>query len=124
VTVGDGLSGLGETRHKWTPEVRREVQAVLNRFSAITANTYICHPWCGWGKVSVDLWGPGGRGHAIDRHLGLAALQFLFNRPGAPFLRHTIFEHELWTSFGGKSYWARDDHSGVLRHVHLTYWPT
>lgn len=124
MSIGDGVSGLGETRHHWTPEVHREVQAVLNQFSAVTANTYVCHPWCGWGRLSVDLWGRGGRGDAIPHDLGQKALRFLFNRPGPPRLRHTIFEHTLWTSFGGISRWTRDDHSGILRHVHLTYWPT
>jgi hypothetical protein len=44
------------------------------------------------------------------------------NLPGEPHLRHTIWRHQLWTSWGGYSYWARDDHAGDLRHLHVTYW--
>jgi hypothetical protein len=71
----------------------------------------------------VDVWGIGGRGDAIPYATGRSVHAFAFNLPGKPFLRHTIFEHQLWTSFGGYSYWAANDHSGWLRHVHLTYWP-
>jgi hypothetical protein len=43
-------------------------------------------------------------------------------QPGPPIIRHTILEHDLWTSFGGFSTWTADDHSGALRHLHVTYW--
>lgn len=122
MTVGDGLSGLGATRHSWVPAVRHNVHLVLNEFSAVTANTYVCHPWCGWGRYSVDFWGPGGRGDALRDDLGPKIARFLSNRPGPPFIRHTIWEHRLWTSFGGFSEWSRNDHSGRLRHLHVTYW--
>ena len=115
--------GSGATRYFWTSDVRRNVQLVLSRFSPVTANTYICHPWCGWGPWSVDFWGAGGRGAAIQEDLGLAIRAYLMGLPGSPYIRHTIFEHWLWTSFGGYSWWAADDHSGVLRHLHVTYWP-
>lgn len=124
MTVGDGVSGLGATRYHWVPPVRQVVTKTLNRFPSATANTYTCHPWCGWGRWSVDFWGPGGRGHAIDPHLSQLLLDFVFTMPGEPRIRHYILEHTLWTSFGGFSTWARDDHSGGLRHVHVTYWRT
>jgi hypothetical protein len=123
VSVGDGISGLGPTRYRWVPEVHQVVRDVLRLEPAATANTYVCHPWCGWGKLSVDFWGPGGRGDPIRRDVALRSLDFVFNLPGKPFLRHYIFEHDLWTSFGGHSTWFKDDHYGDLRHLHLTYWP-
>ena len=76
----------------------------------------------GWGRVSVDLWGPGGRGDPIGYDLGWTALREAFTLPWGPSLRHTIYIHQLWTDFGGYSWWQADDHSGELRHVHLTYW--
>jgi hypothetical protein len=124
VTVGDGISGLGKTRYKWAPEVERVVHRALIRIPSITANTYVCHPWCGWGRWSVDFWGALGRGHAIRQADAEDTLQYLFNLPGHPFIRHYIFEHSLWTSFGGESYWTPNDHSGELKHLHITYWPT
>ena len=122
MTVGDGHSGLGATRHRWTPAVRSQVQLVLSTFPLLTANTYVCHPWCGWGKFSADFWGQGGRGDAAPRDLLLAARRLLMIQPGPPIIRHTILEHDLWTSFGGFSTWTADDHSGALRHLHVTYW--
>lgn len=122
MTVGDGHSGLGATRHRWTPAVRHNVQLVLSTFSAVSANTYVCHPWCGWGRYSVDFWGPAGRGDPLRQDLGPVLARFLGTRPGPPFIRHTIWEHTLWTSFGGFSTWQADDHSGNLRHLHVTYW--
>lgn len=122
MVIGDGHSGLGATRHHWVPAVRSQVQLVLSAFPLLTANTYVCHPWCGWGRFSVDFWGPGGRGDAAPRDLLLRSRRLLMVQPGSPFIRHTILEHTLWTSFGGFSTWRADDHSGVLRHLHVTYW--
>jgi hypothetical protein len=124
VSIGDGISGIGATRYRWVPAVRHEVQLVLSRFPQLRANTYICHPWCGWGRFSFDLWGEGGRGDPAPYHLLAASRRFLLNRPGPPLIRHTILEHTLWTSFGGESLWVPDDHSGALRHLHVTYWRT
>lgn len=115
--------GSGATRYHWDRDVANVVQLVLSRFPRLTANTYVCHPYCGWGHRSVDLWDRGGRGDPVPRDLGLASVNFLFNLTEGPLIRHYIFEHTLWTSFGGKSYWAADDHSGDLRHVHVTYHP-
>lgn len=115
--------GSGATRYHWEPDVHDVVQKLRKRFPRVTCNTYVCHPYCGWADRSVDVWGPGGRGDAIAPDLGEASLHFLFTLPGRPLIRHYIYEHTLWTSWGGKSYWSRDDHSGGLRHVHVTYHP-
>lgn len=124
MTVGDGHSGLGATRHRWVPAVRSQVQLVLSSHPLLTANTYICHPWCGWGRFSVDFWGPGGRGDPAPFDTLESSRRLLLRQPGYPFIRHTILEHQLWTSFNGESYWSADDHSGGLRHLHVTYWRT
>jgi hypothetical protein len=113
---------LGPTRWRWRPSVRRVVRHIESNYSGAACNTYVCHPWCGWGRVSVDVWGPGGRGDPIAYDLGWKILADVFNDPSNPPLRHTIYVHQLWTSFGGYSWWAKEDHSGRLRHVHLTFW--
>lgn len=115
--------GTGATRYRWDSDVANVVQLVLNRFPTLTANTYVCHPYCGWADRSVDLWGSGGRGDAVPRQLGQNAVDFLFNLNQGPLIRHYIYRHVLWTSYGGKSYWSANDHSGDLRHVHVTYHP-
>lgn len=115
--------GSGATRYVYAPAVERVVQSVTQRFPLTSANTYVCHPWCGWGKWSVDFWGPGGRGDPIRPETAERTLRFLYALPGLPNIRHTIYEHRIWTSWGGLSYWSRNDHTGPLRHVHVTYYP-
>jgi hypothetical protein len=114
--------GSGATRYHWTPEVSATVQLALNRFPRLTANTYVCHPWCGWSAVSVDYWDRGGRGDPAPFDTLRSLRTFLMNLDGRPFIRHTILRHQLWTSWGGYSRWTRDDHSGNLQHLHVTYW--
>lgn len=121
MAIGDGVSGEGATRHTWDSDVREVVQRTLKRFPHVTANTYVCHPFCGWERRSADFWGAGGRGDSIPQHTGEILVDFLLDLPGRPFIRHYIYQHTLWTSFGGYSRWSRDDHSGILRHVHVTY---
>lgn len=130
VTEGDGHSGIGDTSHHFDPDVRRVAQLVAKRFPQTSHNTYSCHPFCGppgdrqgWARRSIDVWGPAGRGHALQPHLSELVLDFLFTMPGLPDIRHYILGHTLWTSWGGFSTWPADDHSGDLRHVHVTYWP-
>lgn len=114
--------GLGATRWRWRPDVRRVVAYLDQQYPQARPNTYIAHPWPGWSRVSVDWWGPGGRGDPIAYDIGRDLLDHAFSLPWGPDLRHTIYVHQLWTSFGGYSWWSPDDHSGALRHVHLTYW--
>lgn len=115
--------GSGATRYFFREDVAAVVAKVRTNFPQARANTYICHPWCGWGPVSVDWWGIGGRGDPIPEQLGLRIRAYIMELPGLPNIRHTIFEHWLWTSWGGYSWWAAEDHSGWLRHLHCTYWP-
>ena len=101
----------------------RLVQLHLKRFPQLTANTYIDHPWPGWDGLSVDFWGSGGRGSAIPGHLAWPSIRFQMRQAGKPDIRHIIYEHSLWTPWGGWQWWDPDDHSGRLRHVHITFQP-
>ena len=113
---------LGGTHYNWRPDVRQVVDAVLMRWPGVTANTYADHPWPGWDGRSIDFWGPGGRGSPIAKGDGRQIRRFLRQREIGPNIRHTIFRHTLWTSWGGRSPWPSNDHSGELRHLHVTYW--
>lgn len=114
--------GSGATRYRWRSDVRAIVSEVLHRWPRVTANTYVCHPWCGWADVSVDFWGPGGRGDPLLGETPAQIRRFLMAKRGRPNIRHTILDHQLWTSWGGYSRWTRDDHAGRQRHLHVTYW--
>lgn len=114
--------GSGATKYQWDPAIEDIIHRVLRRWPNVTANTYVCHPWCGWSRFSVDFWGAGGRGSRIPKKAGREIRHYLMNLPGKPYIRHTIFRHALWTSWGGYSTWRADDHSGTLRHLHVTYY--
>jgi hypothetical protein len=114
--------GTGATTHSWVPEVRHNVHLVAARWPNVRPNSYVCHPWCGWSRFSVDFWGSGGRGDPLPEKIGPEIRRFLMNLPGPPAIRHTIWEHWIWTSWGGYSPWIANDHSGRLRHLHVTYW--
>jgi hypothetical protein len=120
--VGTAFGGLGRTLYSWRYDVERVVHEVLARYPHVSANTYVGHPFPGWSRVSVDFWGRRGRGYAIARLEGAEIVDYLWDRTQRPQVRHTIFEHTLTTSWAGQSYWREGDHSGDLRHVHVTYW--
>lgn len=113
---------LGATEYDWRPGVARVAHLVERHFPGVHANTYQDHPWPGWDRVSIDWWWRGGRGDALPARIGDAILPYFWTIPRKPPVRHTIYEHTLWTSFGGVSPWRADDHSGLLRHVHVTFW--
>lgn len=113
---------LGPTHYRFRPDVARVVRLVEARFPGVRGNTYVDHPWPGWDNVSVDFWWRGGRGDPIPRDIGRAVLEYLLEISNRPTIRHWIYLHTLWTSFGGVSTWRADDHSGNLRHVHVTFW--
>jgi hypothetical protein len=114
--------GSGATRYRWVPAVRRNVDRIRSRWPSVRVNTYVCHPWCGWGPWSLDVWDSGGRGDSLRGQRAEDIRRFLMNTPGGPRIRHTILDHQLWTSWGGYSYWSANDHTGALRHLHVTYW--
>jgi hypothetical protein len=115
-------SELGATHWRLRPDVRRVADLLTSLYPASRWNTYVDHPFPGWDHVSFDLWGEGGRGHAIPIRTGELALQSLLNIRRKPLLRHWIFRHDWWTSWGGEGIWVPDDHSGWLRHLHVTFW--
>lgn len=111
------------TKHyNWRADIGRLVHRTLNRFPELSANTYIDHPWPGWDHLSVDFWSVGGCGYPIRGDAPNRARAFLFRQPGLPNIRHCILDHDLWTSYGGYSYWRPNDHTGRERHLHVTYW--
>jgi hypothetical protein len=113
---------LGATHYGWTRDVRREVEQALAAFPQLSANTYKNHPWPGWDDVSVDYWSWQGRGYPAPMDVLENCRDYVLSHVSHRAVRHWILGHTLWTSFGGFSYWAPADHSGRLRHLHVTYW--
>ena len=111
---------LGATHWNFRADVRRKADALAaNR--DVTYNTYVDHPFPGWDRRSVDFWGPGGRGDPIARIDGRGIWTQLMRHRGEWGVRHIIFERRWWTNWAGELEWESDDHSGDLRHVHVTF---
>lgn len=123
MTDGSEFWGVGATHYDWDPDVEVIVQRIFNQFSAVSCNTYANHPYPGWDGRSIDVWGPRGRGDPIGIDLSHRLRRFLFEMPGQPLIRHMILQHQWWLRGRGWQYWSRDDHSGRLRHLHVTYLP-
>jgi hypothetical protein len=88
----------------------------------VYCNTYTAHPWPGWSDQSFDVWAEDGGGVPVPQDIGYRARRFLMDLEGSPYIRHTIYLHQLWTSWSGYSYWNAEDHIGSRRHVHVTYY--
>lgn len=123
---------LGATNFSWDRDVSITLQRLLSELPPCSANTYRHHPRLlyrlfpnvRWSRRSVDLWAVGGRGSPLEVPTGVLAVNFLLGLSEPPLPRHIIWRHALWTSWGGWSEWRKDDHSGDLRHLHVTFWPT
>lgn len=113
--------GLGRTHYSWRPDVGGVVAELRRAFPGVTVNTYVDHPYPGWDGRSLDVWGSGGRGDPLSVGTGLRVLAWLFNKRGAPHIRHWIFMHTIWLASSGATAWPSDDHDSSLRHVHVTY---
>lgn len=111
-----------QQHRNWRPDVMQVVREIEAKFPAVECITYIDHPWPGWDGQSLDVWQDSATWTPAPRQILEVVRKYAMGRQGGPFIRHTILGHHLWTSFGGRSRWEPDDHSGGLRHLHITYW--
>lgn len=104
--------------------VREDVRAVANHVASrfgCTWNTYLDHPpGLHLDSVSVDFWGPGGRGDKLPADARRRIARYLRNRTAAPNWRWIINgshgqypNGDRFTPPGGAAWNAG--------HVHVTY---
>lgn len=117
------MSELGATHYRFSARVDVLIQQLISKGLRFSANTYRDHPWPDWDRFSVDFWGARGRGWPIGLETGHEIVRHVYEVRHEFRLRHYIYRHTLWTSFGGFSTWPSEDHSGDERHVHVTLWP-
>lgn len=111
-----------QQHRNWRPDVARVVAWLEQQHPNLECITYVDHPWPGWDGRSLDVWADAESWQPAGTKVLHQCRRELFNLHWGPYIRHTILGHHLWTSFGGTSWWAPDDHSGWLRHLHVTYW--
>ena len=105
---------LGAAHRNWRSDVRALVEYIeswwwwsydTQSWTYTVANTYDDHPivwpWLSpWDLdyVSVDFWGPGGRGDTIDYSLGNRIIRFIWYETGPypPWIRYYIWQREMY----------------------------
>jgi hypothetical protein len=111
-----------QQHRNWRADVERVVRDLEASFPGLECITYIDHPWPGWDGRSFDVWADARSWSPASLERLKAVRHYLMTLSYGPRIRHTILAHQLWTSFGGRSRWEPDDHSGTRRHLHVTYW--
>lgn len=123
------------TRYSWAKGGREDVEAIA--ISLVTkyegrlwVNTYHHHPEDVWLKHgisreydSLDVWGPGGRGYALDAALGDEIFALLMGDPNPPDIEWIIYKgvmYGAWNGWKGEPF-GSDDFSWHYDHVHVTY---
>jgi hypothetical protein len=125
--LGDGsYIDLHPTRYNWRPDVEELARYLVDNYD-VWCNTYVDHP-PGWSadERSIDVWGPGGRGHAIDPAVGQAVFNYVFDNPNPPSIHWTIWWGWMWSRAGlwepapeGPAIDPTDP--GYYRHIHYTF---
>jgi hypothetical protein len=97
------------TRYGWREDIEELIRLIYRRFGGPDKqemNTYVNHPpnangrsiWLGFNtqRLSLDVWGPNGRGDSLppDRHRDI--YRFLFNLDGAPDWWWAISRGAMW----------------------------
>jgi hypothetical protein len=87
------------TRYDWREDIEELIRLIYRRFGGpdqLEMNTYVNHPpnkdekgqskWLGFETqhLSLDVWGPRGRGDELPLELHRDIYNFLFNLDGAP----------------------------------------
>lgn len=92
-----------------------------------TWNSYYDHPPgynLAYDHLSVDFWGPNGRGDPVGLWLGHSIFGHLFYDPEPPHIDWIIWQGWIWTYYGGWEWFSGDEpwsDNGHFRHVHVTY---
>ena len=136
---GLGKDGFGSyveqfpTRYFWVDRVKRVAQRVANKDGfrgKVWVNTYIKHPPAfPRPKLSMDVWGFGGRGDHLPPDLGDQVRHYLFKDPDPPDIWWQIYKGRTFvrdpSTFAA---WFEPAQSGPAgsdaqhnHHIHTTY---
>jgi hypothetical protein len=97
------------TRYGWREDVEELIRLIYRQFGGPDdqqMNTYVNHPpnkfgrgiWIGFEtqNLSLDVWGPGGRGVKLPEEQHRKIYRFLFNLKGAPDWWWAISLGDMW----------------------------
>lgn len=110
---------FGPTHYNVKPHVRTVANRIANRLNT-SWNTYTDHPQPYWlDDISVDFWGPRGRGHRIGMVKGWRVARHLIERNEIP-VCYIRWQHRIWHPKSGWYYFNPD---GISHndHVHVTF---
>lgn len=123
---GDGsYIDVHPTRYTFRQTDVDEVAQYLVENYDCWVNTYVDHPPGWWlDDVSIDIWGPGGRGDQVNDS-GDAGFWDIFNNGVAPWIRWCIRDYYIWDDYNGwREFWEFDlasDGPHVM-HRHITFY--
>jgi hypothetical protein len=138
------------TRYDWREDIEELIRLIYRRFGGPEEqqmNTYVNHPpneengrsiWFGFQTqdLSLDVWGPGGRGDPLPLEQHRKIYRFLFNLKGAPDWWWAISRGEMFVRNRDEDFnplWEGgiedappgppDSDPEHVRHMHLTLLP-
>ena len=125
------------TRYEWEPHVARLVRKLYWEMGGpdeIHVNTYFDHPpddhpreWpVGFfDRLSLDVWGPGGRGDPVGHAKGERAFNLIWNDRGRPYVDWIVWERILLDREAGfvPTPYGRNPFEWHEDHLHLTAKP-
>lgn len=113
------------THYDWRADAKAVAREIVEKFD-VSVNTYFKHP-PDYGRkfefVSLDVWGPKGRGDPLDPAEGQRVWNYLWNRRGIGW-SWGIYKGRSWGRIKG---WDKapsgppDSDPGHYRHLHITY---
>lgn len=113
------------THYDWRPDVEEVARELVEKFN-VSVNTYFKHPPTYGRKfefVSLDVYGPEGRGDPLDPAVGREVWKYLWNRPGI----HWAWGIYMGRSWGSVKGWGpappgpEDSDPEHNHHIHITY---
>jgi hypothetical protein len=111
-------------RYTWRADVEAWA-CYLNKNYDVACNTYYDHPEGYFRDAdSIDIWGPGGRGDAINYYVGQQIFDLLFNDPGLPNIDWIIWQRYIygaWNSWQGEPFGDGSAFTNHDDHIHVTY---
>lgn len=112
---------FGVTHYRVRPDVARVANQVAARYGC-TWNTYEDHPpGYDLDAVSVDFWGPKGRGDFLGPRKRRRISRYIRNRSGGPRWRWVINSTKGYLPGGGR-FTPKGGAEWNAGHVHVTYW--
>lgn len=109
----------------WRADIEVWARYLVDNYD-VSCNTYVHHPageWSPRDETSFDVWGPAGRGFAVDPSIGSTIFNQLFHDEGEPDIDWIIWQATIYHAGNGWAGqpWGANEFEWHFDHVHVTY---